>query len=1257
MNKKNKFIILSLTVIFPVLIILLINLISSLWIITSNSSIKTDFIEKPDFNPACELDLESILTDVKNDYSAVKHAPEVDSSLTDEQIVFINEHYTITYYKNGIQVTNPVDAGTYTAIYFNKTTHRVTEIEFEIEKIDASFNVNQEFDVVYYSPTIFETINTSTFTATGINNSTIIGTFTALSQGGEDENGNETDGVINEGTSSTQISLKINVEFDTDNPNYNDATFTIEVPIHAVCHIGAYSSPKYYGRIENALKAASNNDTSDYIYVLLKGNDLNTINKPIIYENCAISAKDTLVAPYSLGGITVTYSKNRKDFGTKTLNGTNGYLYNWSTSTDDLESKNTNIESGTTIENRLFADMDTTTEAKYLKTIITLNNDVIFTVNGKLILGGVLGNAMFSDVQGHTSGNYTQINMRPGSKIICNGNMENRGYIKEVDSNDNYTNTYNCEVVVNNNGTLAMPYVIYDYNGGANMIGCFKGSGELSLTGGIKDNPANISPYNQFDMPNIQTSLKIEYGGSLKGYADVYTGSISVSFIKLDEQHNSTSVDIVGKSNSLFNLKQNSSIRFETILNIPGYTSEMVKSKVTKVFINGNVELGGVSMTVTVAVVTETVSSAEVSLPISYLFNINVESGTFTVNNSVKVLPGAEVNINNGSTVNIGNGNDKNSELIIYSAYSNGNNNRPASLNYPTNLSGGLVNIYDGNLNIKSNSSLGGTVIAKSRASKLVIDTGAKVNAVETEGWANSNSTIITYFQTYMATESANGYFYNSSSNEISMDTKNFKVGTYGGYEVNEKVGWTKLQGTITFNPNGGTIENNSITIALPNKIENESIDINGTITSLPKLNKDYFEFTGWYTSVNCLQSEKVENLDIYDDLILYAGWVPIDYDIEVIYIYMGFDEGFSDDKVSEITNVPQHYNYNFNSTLSIPVHPDNHSFVDWYTDENCTNSVGIINGQTKVPSSITVYGLWVPQGYDNIYHVSFSFNDTNSNFDSNENNLLPSNRVVIPERMDSFISGLDTFISYNNDITYSKYFVGWYTSSEFTEGKELTVNSKLEDNMVIYGKWEDKATLTVKYYHENSNTIFTNDSLFIIPGTYTIDSLKSSSNTTIQRLFNPNSRYTYNDVDYGFKKITNNISYNSETINSISLTSGSEQVVYMHYLKYVNVTFTFDMDLGVSYNAYITQYKYSLVNKYTFTFDGITYDIFSSGTESGEKTITVETFENSTFTCNNASKKGKTGIFSSSTTDVKVSPSSGTITSNLNQFITINLS
>ena len=33
--------------------------------------------------------------------------------------------------------------------------------------------------------------------------------------------------------------------------------------------------------------------------------------------------------------------------------------------------------------------------------------------------------------------------------------------------------------------------------------------------------------------------------------------------------------------------------------------------------------------------------------------------------------------------------------------------------------------------NIKSNSSLGGTVIAKSRASKLVIDTGAKVNAVE----------------------------------------------------------------------------------------------------------------------------------------------------------------------------------------------------------------------------------------------------------------------------------------------------------------------------------------------------------------------------------------------------------------------------------------------------------------------------------------------------------------------------------------------
>lgn len=1150
MNKKNKFIILSLTVIFPVLIILLINLISSLWIITSNSSIKTDFIEKPDFNPACELDLESILTDVKNDYSAVKHAPEVDSSLTDVQKAFINEHYTITYYKNGSQVTNPVDAGTYTAIYFNKTTHRVTEIEFEIDPIDASFNVNQEFDAVYYSPTIFETINTSTFTATGINNSSVLGTFT-LSQGGKDENGNEIDGVINEGTSSDQISLEINVEFESSNPNYKDATFTIEVPIHAVCHIGAYSSPKYYGRIENAVKAAAASDASDYIYVLLKGNNLNTINKPIIYENCTISAKDSLVAPYSLGGITVTYSKNRKDFGTKTLKGTNGYLYNWTDSEKDLESKNTNIESGTTIESRLFADGNSVSENKYLKTIITLNDNVVLTVDGNLILGGVLGNSMFSEMQGHTSGSYTQINMRPGSKIVCNGNIESRGYIKEVDSNDNYTKNYACEVIVNNNGTLSMPYVIYDYNGGANMIGTFKGAG--NLLGGIQNQPSKIFAYNQFDLPNIHSLLKINYGGTLQGYADVYTGSISVSIISLDEQHNSTVAKIVGKQDSLFNLSTSSSIEFETKLNTPGYTSNVVGSKVTNVYLRGNTELGGVDLTVTVATITATVSSSEVCLPVSYLYNINVDSGTFNVNNSVKILPGGQINVNGDSVLNIGNGSGKNPKFIIYSNYSNGTG-RPPSLEYPTTLDEGKLNINNGTINIKGTSSFGGEITASSADALINVDKDVTFTMSEEEGYGGSSGTSVTYTQTFSITEKFRLNFLNSNKVSATVTQINAPE-TFKALEYNtNQYCFTYKYAYINYVTNviGYEIPKKRVDLFAGNNYIGYEFD---EVTDCPSI--DISKYKPGYSYV--WQPIPIENM--FDSVTINAIWTINTYNI-TYYNYYVDSQGniITDEMVDKVTNLNvTSFNCLDKVILTAPTllnADEKYTFMGWYSDANLQNLISEFNG-SEVLDDISIYGKWMEE-QDKSYNVTYK-----QVYFGNSDNVFtqPVDQKEFEFKLEDIkFVYLTSIPSLYNGVTSNPfYFEGWY-NNESCDGTPLTVDeakallTEENNNITLYGKVVDKTYRLKlidiygnehKYYYQDE-TIVIDKNKFSLNETQLAGKLLwfNSSDEDSVPIFDSDTEYTLENYK---DKFVQNTTYN--TVCDLTL--------YCKVYYYITVTYT----------------------------------------------------------------------------------------------------
>lgn len=450
-----------------------------------------------------------------------------------------------------------------------------------------------------------------------------------------------------------------------------------------------------------------------------------------------------------------------------------------------------------------FADQNQTNVDKYLVSSVTIDKNVTFNNYGTVQIGGVLG-VETQILAGATSGYYCQFVLDNNAKIENYGTFECMGYIKETSKN-NSSKINNYEY-----SRMYLPIVFYDYKGG-------------SYTASVYGGDTKIFPLNQYDFPNNQVKTTFNYQSNLIAYTDLYTNEVSKSVdyklglisipvdVTIVARHNVDDLNIIGQSNCLYELtNENSSItmkytpngnnQFTTYSTSGSYRSG--SNGITTMNLNGNVNFGQFELALEAAKDTEisvagfdlsglkgvierylnqTISTNTVVFPIPWNFKINVESGTFNINNPVKFLGGSELTISEGASL------VNNSRINVYDASSGSalySDTAYASTIYPVDKGEAKI-INNGNITLKSGSSFGGRISSNIANAGINVESGANLSYSTYEGegeYSISGTTInFTYSNYANSPINKNANVLNTSGNEEQLSAGNYTSVDAGG--------------------------------------------------------------------------------------------------------------------------------------------------------------------------------------------------------------------------------------------------------------------------------------------------------------------------------------------------------------------------------------------------------------------------------------------------------------------------------------------
>lgn len=344
---------------------------------------------------------------------------------------------------------------------------------------------------------------------------------------------------------------------------------------------------------------------------------------------------------------------------------------------------------------------DASDESK-LTTSVTLKGTL--TNYGTLEIGGELGGG--GNLGLFVAGNYSQILMSGSAKIENHKTINCYGYIKEEKSNGSLATIENFS-----GSNVYMPMCIYDWNGGSYAYAC---------------NQADVLPINIFDFPNVKPQITYDYGSVLEVALRLYVQD------KWRDIGTNSRTKIIGKvedKDSFFLLSSGSSLTLDyqeinekTTTNDAKINTQPSQLNITKVNVKGKINLGSLTMSISVAGQNASIETSKVHCPLSYKFDIVVDSGAnLTFNQKVKFEAGAKMLIEQGAEVTF------EQSCVFYqenqSLKKTEFNQYPSSLSKSTLINNGILNI---------NSSFGGYIQTEVE--------GAKVNTAS--GFSN---TVVSY--------------------------------------------------------------------------------------------------------------------------------------------------------------------------------------------------------------------------------------------------------------------------------------------------------------------------------------------------------------------------------------------------------------------------------------------------------------------------------------------------------------------------------
>ena len=284
---------------------------------------------------------------------------------------------------------------------------------------------------------------------------------------------------------------------------------------------------------------------------------------------------------------------------------------------------------------------------------------------------------------------------------------------------------------------------------------------------------------------------------------------------------------------------------------------------------------------------------------------------------------------------------------------------------------------------------------------------------------------------------------------------------------------WKEKTYTITFDPNGGNITENTKEVVYNSTKNNNVSSLNPTKTG--------YIFNGWYT-------ERTEGIQVYknngssnansntfwnssnqwvytDDITLYAQWTPITYTIT--YNGNGSTRGSTPQSSHTYDEAKKLTENGFERT--------GFEFVGWSTQatgsKQYSNSESVLNLSSENGSKITLYAVWKEEEYT----ITFNANGGTIQEDTK--------KVVYSSTQNNDVSAL-------NPTKTGYIFSGWYTSTSggiqvYGSNGKCNVNANdywtsskqwiYTDNITLYAQWTAITYQIVFNGNGNTSGIMTN--------------------------------------------------------------------------------------------------------------------------------------------------------------------------------------
>ena len=697
----------------------------------------------------------------------------------------------------------------------------------------------------------------------------------------------------------------------------------------------------------------------------------------------------------------------------------------------------------------------------------------------------------------------------------------------------------NGNVNVENGATVQDLFHLYDFKGGG-------------ITYGIHESTKEYLPINSYSIHNISCNVRVNAGCVYNTYYEItmggewFNGIIPVvstaessALFKLSSGYIEKRA-IPAESATWKNKKDSTGITYgESLDKING--SNQLAGQKEDIRICGATVDGSISITIklvkwgiTFATVTMETGTNN-PLPVPYM-DIRVCNGgdLSLVNSSYKFMPGSSLTVDDGGKLTL----DANAKLVLYSVEDCSVLEAPATYkeksgtvkDYPysfiTRYCIDKVNAYllINSDNVTLNGGVSGEIASEKSGIKIEIKKGSTDITVLNVIHDGAKDLLGKFDYADITTRNAStarpmkpcGNILNSSS---TAEETHFGTGTYYSTKIGSGYAWFKNSATITYDPNGGTLNetsgNTTETVTLPS----------GGYTNLPTPNRDYYEFGGWYFNPDLTQKATA----IYTTCTLYAKWTPIQYTIKYnLPAECGTlaNGSLSGNQEKELVSPPN---------KTIIVEGTTYVFLGWYLKSDYSgNSVTSVSAANADNSGIiNVYAYYA----GNSYSVEYEENPGNITFANGKTVKKPeaqnfSQGVEIP------LASLHSLSSYDRDEDFDYYFAGWYLSTDSNETIITSLPNTIDGDITLCAKWIKKYTVNITFT-SNDTILETENKLGTIVKYYKDDEVnlqslydKFSIATKIDEYYAPHGNikeYTFIEWQENGTTITSGIKVNRD--------------------------------------------------------------------------------------------------------------------------------